>query len=323
MIGKEQPGDNMETVTKDSGTEITMYDEVLRGLSKPQKTLPSKYFYDKKGSELFEQICELEEYYLTRTELMIMKENIDEITEKIGEHIQLIELGSGSSLKTRLLLDHLKNIYSYVPVDISEEFLEEVAGNLQDEYPGLNIEFVTADYTQPFDVPGSPDRVNRIAYFPGSTIGNFNQEKAADFIALIADLVGKDGGLLIGFDLIKDEETLVAAYDDSKGITAAFNKNILTHINRELKADFNPDEFKHEAIFNEAESRMEMHLVSPKEQQVSINGETIHFEKGETIHTENSHKYSLESFREMTAPHFKNVQTWTDENELFAIQFLR
>lgn len=313
----------MSVIIDDRRENVVMYDEVVEGLSKSQKTLPSKYFYDKKGSELFEQICELEEYYPTKTELKILKDNIDEITEKLGEHVQLIELGSGSSLKTRLLLDHLKNIHSYVPVDISEEFLEEVAGNLQDEYPELNIGFVAADYTHPFDLPDSPEWVNRIAYFPGSTIGNFTQEKAAEFIGLIADLVEKNGGLLIGFDLIKDEETLVAAYDDSKGITAAFNKNILTRINRELDADFNPDEFKHKAIFNEAENRMEMHLVSLKDQHVAINGETIYFEKGETIHTENSHKYSLESFREMTAPYFKNVQTWTDENELFAIQFLR
>lgn len=231
-----------------------MLDEVLEGLQEPQKTLPSKYFYDKRGSKLFEQICELDEYYPTRTELSIMWENIDEITAQLGGNIQFIELGSGSSLKTRLLLDHLPDIDSYVPVDISDDFLADVAIGLQSEYPILDIMPVAADYTQPFDLPEKDPETRRIAFYPGSTIGNFTKEQAAEFITLIARLVGEKGGLLIGFDLLKDKETLISAYDDSRGITAEFNKNILRRINRELDATFNLDAFEHNAIFNEKKS---------------------------------------------------------------------
>jgi dimethylhistidine N-methyltransferase len=300
----------------------SMPEEVLTGLSKSQKTLPSKYFYDKRGSELFELICGLDEYYLTRTELNIMEENIDDIAEELGGHIQLIELGSGSSVKTRLLLDHLNSIHCYVPVDISDDFLAEVSENLQAEYPLLDIVPVAADYTQPFDLPKIKPGVRRIAYYPGSTIGNFTKQNAADFLELIAELVGEDGGLLIGFDLLKDKETLIDAYDDSKGVTSEFNKNILKRLNRELNANFDLDLFEHHAVFNEEKSRMEMHLVSREGQSVIISGTRIHFEKGETIRTENSHKYSLESFKELTASHFKTVETWTDSDKMFAIQFL-
>ncbi|MAO65987.1 MAG: L-histidine N(alpha)-methyltransferase [Balneola sp.] len=299
-----------------------MLEEVLQGLKEPQKSLPSKYFYDKRGSELFEQICELDEYYPTRTELSIMRDNIDEITDQLGSKIQLIELGSGSSLKTRLLLDHLPEINSYVPVDISNDFLADVVENLQREYPLLDIIPVAADYTKPFDLPEADLDARRVAYYPGSTIGNFTKEKAADFIALLADLLGDNGGLLIGFDLLKDRDTLINAYDDAKGVTAKFNKNILRRINRELAADFDVDSFEHRAFFNEEKSRIEMHLVSQKDQQVDIMGTVIHFSKGETIHTENSHKYSLESFREITAPHFQPQKTWTDKKEMFTVQFL-
>jgi dimethylhistidine N-methyltransferase len=312
----------MTSIVKQKSTSSAMLTEVLEGLQKPQKTLPSKYFYDKRGSELFEKICTLDEYYLTRTELEIMQHNIREIASTLGKHVQLIELGSGSSLKTRLLLDHLDDIHSYVPVDISEEFLQNVTQDLQKEYPDLLIEPIAADYTKPFDLSESPEGVKKLFYFPGSTIGNFTRQKAADFIGLISNLIQEKGGLLIGFDLIKDREKLIAAYDDSKGVTAAFNKNILVRINRELNVDFDPDQFKHRAVFNEKESRIEMHLVSLEEQSVTICREVICFEEGETIHTENSHKYSLRSFREMSAPFFENVQTWMDDEQLFAIQFL-
>ena len=312
----------MTTMTKPSVKTSRILEEVLQGLQKPQKTLPSKYFYDKRGSELFEQICELEEYYPTRTKLSIMRENVEEITKKLGPNIQLIELGSGSSLKTRLLLNHLKNLHSYVPVDISDDFLANVAEDVQAEYPSLHIIPVAADYTQPFELPGTGPDTRRIAYYPGSTIGNFTKEKAAEFIALIAGLVGENGGLLIGFDLLKDKETLISAYDDSKGVTAEFNKNILWRINRELDATFDPDLFEHKAIFNKEKSRIEMHLVSQKNQMINIMGSAITFSKGETIHTENSHKYSLESFREITAPHFHPVKTWMDKKQQFAVQFL-
>ena len=307
---------------QEKNVKISMPEEVLAGLSKSQKTLPSKYFYDKRGSELFELICGLDEYYLTRTELNIMEENIDDIAEELGGDIQLIELGSGSSVKTRLLLDHLNSMHSYVPVDISDDFLAEVSENLQAEYPLLDIVPVAADYTQPFDLPKIKPGVRRIAYYPGSTIGNFTKQNAADFLELISELVCKDGGLLIGFDLLKDKETLIDAYDDSKGVTAEFNKNILIRLNRELNANFDLDLFEHQAVFNEEKSRMEMHLVSREGQSVNISDIRLHFEKGETIHTENSHKYSLESFKELTDSHFRTVETWTDSDKMFAIQFL-
>lgn len=312
----------MTTMTKQSMRTSQMLDEVLQGLQKPQKTLPSKYFYDKRGSELFEQICELDEYYLTCTELKIMKVNIHEIVDALGAPIQLIELGSGSSTKTRLLLDNVENIYSYVPVDISEDFLEEVADELQNEYPLLDIKPIAADYTKPFELPGTPDNVRKIAYYPGSTIGNFTKEKAQDFIKLISELVGKEGGLLIGFDLLKDRDTLLAAYNDSEGITAAFNKNILQRVNRKLGADFSLGQFAHKAIFNEEESRIEMHLVSLEDQIVNIDGMKIYFKEEETIHTENSHKYSIESFRKLTEPNLKPYKKWIDEEEKFCVQFL-
>lgn len=312
----------MNTITSEKSISSALLSDVIEGLKKPQKTLPSKYFYDKRGSELFEEICSLDEYYLTRTELRIMENNIQEITSSLGKHVQLIELGSGSSLKTRLLLDHLEDIHSYVPVDISDEFLQTQTHALQKEYPNLIIEPVAADYTKPFDLPQTPDEVKKIFYFPGSTIGNFTKGKAADFISLISNLIEDNGGLLIGFDLIKEKDKLIAAYDDSKGVTAAFNKNILIRINRELNGDFQAEQFKHKAVFNEEESRIEMHLESLIDQSVTIDGETIFFEEGETIHTENSHKYSLDSFRKITAPHFKNVKTWMDKEQLFAIQFL-
>lgn len=300
-----------------------MFDEVIAGLSKRQKTLPSKYFYDKRGSELFEKICELEEYYPTRTELSIMRSNINEISQTIGNNINLLELGSGNSLKTRLLLDHLNHIESYIPVDISEEYLTEIVKDLQLEYPKLKIQPIVADYTKPFKIPeNSEKRSKRIVYFPGSTIGNFTKDNAKDFIGLIYDLVGNLGGLLIGFDLIKDRQTLVKAYNDSQGVTAKFNKNILERINRDLGGSFSTDTFEHKALFNEVKSRIEMHLVSKTDQKVMIADREFFFEKDESIHTENSHKYSIESFSEMTEPYFKYVTSWTDPDQKFCVQFL-
>ncbi|MFP8488693.1 L-histidine N(alpha)-methyltransferase [Gracilimonas sp. Q87] len=314
---------NTAVKEKDKSVCQSMLSEVLEGLSKPQKSLPSKYFYDKKGSELFEQICQLEEYYPTRTELSILEQNVDEISDKIGKHVRLIELGSGSSLKTRLILDNIDSIDSYVPVDISKDFLADIVQDLQEEYPGLKIQPVAADYTEPFDIPGSGDSgKRRIAYYPGSTIGNFTKDRAEGFIGLISKLVDKQGGLLVGFDLIKDRTTLINAYDDSKGITAAFNKNILKRINRELSADFDVDLFEHKALFNDAKSRIEMHLVSKKDQKITIAGREFAFDEGESIHTENSHKYSLESFRNMTKPYFEHVTSWTDSENKFCVQFL-
>lgn len=308
----------------DSGPEQQqMLKEVLDGLSRAQKILPSKYFYDERGSELFEQITSLDEYYPTRTEKKILENHINEIAERVGSESVIIELGSGSSQKTRLLLDHLPDLSAYVPVDISEKYLQKVANDLREEYPNLPIVPVCADYTQPFDIP----HIDRpfeyyVVFYPGSTIGNFQPYQAQKFLQSIARFLIPGGGMLIGVDLKKDVEVLEKAYNDEAGVTADFNKNMLIRLNRELGADFEVENFRHEALYNREQGRIEMHLVSEANQQVHLNGTTIDFHKGESIHTENSYKYSLEEFRELVSSWFEVEKVWMDENEFFSIQYL-
>jgi dimethylhistidine N-methyltransferase len=304
-------------------TNTAMRDDVLETLSRPQKCLPSKYFYDERGSELFERICELDEYYLTDADLEIMRDNIDEIVDRIGKEVELIELGSGSSRKSRLLLDHLEDIAAYFPVDISESFLKQTTEQLRKDYPELEIVPIAADYTQPFQLPDASESYrHRVAYYPGSTIGNFTPENARNFLGVIRQLILPDGGLLIGVDLKKDRSVLETAYNDSQGVTAAFNKNILLRLNRELGADFEVDQYAHKAFFNEGESRIEMHLVSQKDQEVHIDHADFFIGEGESIHTENSYKYSLDAFEELVAPHFNVEQVWTDRRDYFSVQYL-
>ena len=246
--------------------------EVLKGLSLPQKMLPSKLFYDEKGSQLFDEICELDEYYPTRTEMQIMLDNIKEMGELLGDGTMLIELGSGSSQKIKLLLDHIPGLAGYIPVDISSKHLINSSKILKEKYPHINIFPLAADYTKYFELPIiNKSYDHRAVYFPGSTIGNFTKNEAREFINRIADIAGKNGGLIIGVDLRKDKEILEAAYNDKKGITAAFNLNILNHINEKLSTDFDINKFKHFAFFNEELGRIEMHLVSTDEQVVKIN----------------------------------------------------
>lgn len=304
-------------------SQQSMLEEVLIGMKQSQKSLPSKYFYDERGSELFEQITHLEEYYPTRTERAIMHDYIDEIVECIGRDPVLIELGSGSSRKTRLLLDYHPGITAYVPVEISEEYLVKVVRELKKEYPDLLIKPVCADYTEPFQVPViEKGYSNYVFFYPGSTIGNFRPEQARKFMAMISQILNQDGGMLVGVDLKKDKEILEAAYNDTQGLTAKFNKNILRHINRELDADFNLDKFRHKAIYNEEEGRIEMHLVSDLEHKVTIAGEQFMLKKGESIHTENSYKYSLETFKALVNNWFSIEKVWTDENNYFSLQYL-
>ncbi|MGM0588040.1 MAG: L-histidine N(alpha)-methyltransferase [Bacteroidota bacterium] len=300
-----------------------MLDEVLETLRRPQKCLPSKYFYDERGSRLFEQICDLEEYYPTDADLEIMSRYIAAITDQLGSGIELIELGSGSSRKTRLLLEELEDLAAYMPVDISEEFLQQVADQLREDYPGLKVIPIAADYTRPFQIPDAAQSyTKRVAYYPGSTIGNFTPENARNFLGVINSLVQPDGGLLVGVDLKKDKEILERAYNDSQGITAAFNKNILIRLNRELGADFKVDQYEHRALFNKEEGRIEMHLVSQTDQTVTIDHTEFYIQQGETIHTENSYKYSLEEFEKLVAPHFEVEQVWTDSRDYFSVQYL-
>lgn len=308
-----------DSVVSDKVSEF--YSDVLKGLKSGQKYLSSKYFYDERGSDLFEQICELDEYYPTDSEVSIMRHDIDEITDYIGDHVQLIELGSGSSMKTRLLLDHCSNLEMYVPVDISGVFLNETARKLRADYPHIDIRPVAADYTSPFDIPKSGTIEKKVVYFPGSTIGNFTRRRASAFLKTIGENLAPGDGLLIGVDLKKEVAVLEAAYNDSKGITAQFNKNILARINRELGADFDLDQFRHRAFYNAREGRIEMHLESLKNQAVHINGNRILFEEGETIHTENSHKYTAEEFEDIAGDYFKRQKTWTDERDYFSVHY--
>ncbi len=298
--------------------------DVIDGLSQPRKQLPCKYLYDERGSILFDMICELDEYYPTRTELGIMQANAVEIVEQLGSRCLLIEFGSGSSLKTRTLLDHLHEPAGYVPIDISREHLMKSVQLLAEEYADVEILPVCADFHEEFDVPAtlrSPNR--RVVYNPGSTIGNCTPDEAAAMLRSIARLCGEGGGLLIGVDLKKDPQILKPAYNDRQGVTAEFNLNILTRINRELDANFQVDAFEHQAIYNEELGRMEMHLLSKGDQTVSVCDEEIEFVAGETIHTENSHKYGHEDFVQLAAKAGWIAQeSWIDEDRLFSVHYL-
>ncbi len=298
--------------------------DVLDGLRRPRKELPCKYFYDERGSELFDRICELDEYYLTRVELAILRAHAPAMADAIGEDVELIEFGSGSSVKTRSLLDCLNSPRAYHPVDISGEHLERSAAALARRFPGLRVLPVTADFTAAFPLPETGDpRARRVVYFPGSTIGNFSPVAARALLRSIARLVGEGGGLLIGFDVEKGASLLLPAYNDRKGVTAAFNLNLLARINRELGADFDLEGFEHQAIYVPDRERVEMHLVSRRTQDVAIAGETIAFEEGESILTECSHKYPLAHFARMTGDSgFAMVEQWTDAGGLFAVQYL-
>ena len=304
------------------GQKKSMQEEVLAGLSSPQKSLPSKYFYDEKGSEIFDEITELEEYYPTRTERHILETYVHEMATFLGEEVELIEPGSGSSDKTRILLQNMPNICCYIPMDISGDYLFKVAEQLQGDFPNINIVPLQADYTKEFTLPVTNPKARKVVFFPGSTIGNFRRKKVEQFLAVISKMVGDDGALLIGADLKKEVSVLEAAYNDSKGVTAAFNKNILVHLNRKLGTEFNLDLFEHKSIWNEEEGRIEMHLFVKETHQVLVSENEITFTKGESIHTENSHKYTLSGFAEMVSSWFEVKKVWTDEKSYFSVQYL-
>ncbi len=297
--------------------------DALEGLKSTPKTLPCKYFYDQCGSQLFDKICDLPEYYPTRTEAGIMADNIEEIAAVFGPDTLLIEYGSGSSTKTRILLDHLPHLAGYVPMDISREHLYQTAEKLAAAYPDLDILPLCADYTQPFSLPNACRPVqSRIVYFPGSTIGNFHRPEAAVFLQHIAGVCGPGGGLLIGVDLRKSPGILEPAYNDAQGVTAAFNLNLLTRMNAEIGADFALDGFAHSAFYDERIGRIEMHLLSLNAQTVRLGGETIRFAEDETIWTECSYKYSLPEFAAMAeTAGFAMRQVWTDAEQKFSVQY--
>ncbi len=297
--------------------------DVIQGLSAPDPYIQPKYFYDEAGSRLFEAICTTEEYYPTRTEVSIIRDNIDDIVNVLGKDCLLIEPGSGDSYKVRLLLDALRPI-AYLPIDISRRYLQDEAQKLAAEFTWLNVHAVCADFTGKLELPYHVEASNKVAFFPGSTIGNFLPEQAVTVLEEIRSMVGEDGGLLIGVDLQKDSEILNAAYNDKNGYTAQFNKNLLLRINRELKANFNPDQFQHHAFFNEEKHRIEMHLVSLQAQQVTIDEHVFQFKKDQSILTEYSHKYTIEHFEQLAKnAGFQRVKTWVDENALFSVHYLR
>lgn len=298
--------------------------EILRGLRKSPKELPSKYLYDEQGSQWFDRITQLEEYYPTRTETTIMENSIQEMVDIIGPNTLLIEYGSGSSVKTRTLLDHLKDPAGYVPIDISGEHLMASAEQIRSEYPDLEVLPVCADYTLSFEIPeSSTPPVKRVVYYPGSTIGNFDPVPAQHFMEEIATVCGPGGALMIGVDLKKMPVVLHNAYNDHEGVTAAFNLNLLERINRELGGDFQMEHFKHYAFYNPLKGRIEMHIISLKEQTVHIDGVSIPFENGESIWTESSYKYNLKEFAELAeTAGFEVEHVWTDDREWFSVQYL-
>ncbi len=298
--------------------------EVLAGLSRPRKTLPTRFLYDERGSRLFDQICELEEYYPTRTEIGIMQSRGKEMAAHLGPDLMLIELGSGSSIKTRLLLSALERPAAYVPVDISRDHLVRTAEALDQEFPNLEVLPVCADFTNPFEIP-EPNRParRRCVYFPGSTIGNLVDRSAVRLLSRMREVTGDDGHVLIGVDLDKDPAILERAYDDARGVTAAFNLNLLRRINRELGADFDLEAFRHRAVYARAEQRIEMYLVSTRPQVVTLAGRLFPFDADEPILTEYSHKYTLPRFATLAAEAGLHVhQVWTDPTPLFSIQLL-
>lgn len=299
--------------------------EILDGLRGQPKQVSPKFFYDELGSQLFDEICEQPEYYPTRTELDIMEDNLDEIAGLLGPAVSLIEYGSGSSTKTRLLLDRLQEPTAYVPVDISKEHLASAAERLAAEYPDVEVLPVCTDFTKPFALPALNRAAARnVVYFPGSTIGNFNMDDALNLLKVMRSEAGDDGGLLIGVDLIKSREILEPAYNDVAGVTADFNLNLLRRLNREHDADFELDKFRHEAVYDEDQNRIEMRLIALTEHMVNVGDEEFAFEAGEHIVTEHSHKFGVEQFAELAARAGFDVRSvWTDDDALFSVQYLQ
>jgi len=298
-------------------------EEVLSGLSNQPKAFSPKFFYDREGSLLFDQITELPEYYPTRTEIALLEEYGAEMASQLGKKCLLLELGSGSSQKIRVLLDALKPT-AYMPMDISKEHLWHSAKTLATDYPDLDIHAVCVDYSSDFKLPYYPEQIPKAAFFPGSSIGNFEPQHAKKLLRRVSQLLGEEGALLIGVDLKKEPEVLNAAYNDAQGVTAAFNLNVLARINRELEASFDLSCFNHHAFYNKAVGRVEMHLVSNTQQTVEIEGNCFQFAKGETIHTECSYKYTVEEFQQLAEEvNFKPQQVWLDSAKLFSIHCLQ
>jgi dimethylhistidine N-methyltransferase len=312
---------SVESETVDGSSSFAH--DVVAGLTSRPKRLSPKYFYDHAGAQLFEEITRLPEYYPTRCELEILRTHASDMARFFPAGSALIEFGSGSSKKVRILLAAAPTIAAYIPVDISSDMLVQEAQELRRDHPQLAVLPVEADFTQPFSLPAAAADMPRAGFFPGSTIGNFEPHEACAFLRHAGRMLGPRATLIIGVDLVKDASVLNAAYDDATGVTAKFNLNLLTRINRELGANFDLPSFSHEAFYNAERHRVEMHLASKKRQKVRVNGRTIDFRTGETIHTENSYKYTLDSFRALArGSGWTPVAVWTDAGENFSIHAL-
>ncbi len=311
--------------TQDDATPVTsrFLEDVLRGLSAPRKTLPSKYFYDGEGSRLFEAICELPEYYVTRTETALLASIAPELAGFFADGAALVEFGSGASAKTRLILDVSPQIDLYVPIDISEAALSRAAETISADYHGLKVMPLVEDFTRAMRLPSAIRSRPIVGFFPGSTIGNFQPAEAERFLRRVRALLGDAALFIVGADLTKAPEVLLPAYDDAHGVTATFNRNLLTRINRELGGSLDLDAFDHRAVWNEAESRVEMHLVSSRDHTARIGSHAIVFTQGEAIHTESSHKYRPESFEALVERGGWRVKTaWTSDTPSFGVFLL-
>lgn len=297
--------------------------EALEGLLATPKTLPSKLLYDAEGSRLFERICKLPEYYVTRVELALLQRTVAEVASRIPARAALVEFGSGASVKTRLLLDARPDLAVYVPIDISHSALSEASAALQHDYPALAVTPLVGDFTRPLTLPPLAREAPAFGFFPGSTLGNFEPAEAIVFLRNARQILGPNPHLLVGADLAKPLEVLLPAYDDAEGVTADFNRNLLVRLNREAGADFDPDAFAHRAVWNAERSRIEMHLVSRTAQRVRVAGEEIAFAAGETIHTENSHKYFPEVIASLAeAAGWRVAKTWLSDAPVFGLFLL-
>jgi dimethylhistidine N-methyltransferase len=296
--------------------------EVLKGLAARPKSIPPKFFYDERGSQLFDAICELPEYYPTRTEIGLLRAHAGEIAELAGAECLLIELGSGASKKVRLLLDAVRPAL-YMGVDISKSFLLQATAELAADYPWLEVHAACADFSQDLNLSFCPGQFKKLAFFPGSSIGNFEPPHAVALLSQLRETLSPDGALLIGVDLKKDPGVLHAAYNDAQGVTAAFNRNLLWRIRNELDTDLEPERFQHRAFYNRRLGRVEMHLISPRAQRFRIEDRAFRFAAGETVHTENSYKYSIAEFQALARrAGYQPEKVWTDADRLFSVHYL-
>jgi len=314
----------MQTITQAADAmQDDFATEVLNGLSRRPRAIPCRFLYDARGSELFERITELEDYYPTRTEIGLLERHAPDIAEMAGAGVAIVEFGSGSSRKTEILIAALPALAAYVAIDISAAALSEAATRLRARFPDLEVVTVTGDFNDAMDLPASLAATRKLGFFPGSTIGNLGNEEAISFLSNARERLGPDGALLLGVDLKKPESILVPAYDDSEGVTAAFNLNLLTRINRELGGSFDLTKFAHEAIYNAEAGRVEIYITSREDQEVTVLGQSFAFAPGERIHTENSHKYAIEDITAMAeAAGWTHARAWVDDDNLFSLNML-